>query len=137
MKNKTITDHEVFQLARYAHNTLAPLVDEARQYEPSVTLHIEMSFCNEDSPHHNYNNVGVNSHWKRGGMFHQGICLTTAGEVDDIAKKVRDFITTEQQAAEELAEQERQFKLEADAREEAERAEYDRDMYLQNVAGGN
>ena len=42
----TLTDHDVFWLARYAHNTLAPLFAEVKAIEPSLRFSIELAFAN-------------------------------------------------------------------------------------------
>lgn len=135
--NKQINDHEVFWLARYAHNTLAPLLKEAREYEPSMDFTIQMAFCNEDSPFHKYSHIVVSSHWKRDGMFHLSTTLTDKGGVDHVASNVRDFIAKEQQEAEELAEAERQDMADITAHENKAYADYLKDINTQNIAGGN
>lgn len=87
----TLTDHEVFWLARYAHNTLAPVVAEARKYAPSIQFDIEMSFCTEDSPFHKVNHVTV---WVRAkGQPHSSVAhetvMTTRAQVDALVERVR------------------------------------------------
>jgi len=98
----TLTDHEVFWLARYAHNVIAPIVAEARKYEPSTQFDIEMSFCNEDSPFHKANHVTV---WVRAKgqpndhVAHETV-TTTRAQVDALAVRVQEFIGIRQTKAE-------------------------------------
>jgi hypothetical protein len=91
-----IDPHEVFWLAKYAHNRIAPLIRAAKQFEPSTTLHIEMSFCDEEGPFHKQNHIGISSHWKRDGMLLQSGLLLTKEDVDRVANNVQRFIDEEQ-----------------------------------------
>jgi hypothetical protein len=125
--NKIETAHDVFWLARHAHNTLAPLITAAQQYEPSINLHIEMNFCDANSPFSKNNSIGVDSHWKRGGMFHQGIQITTQAQIARIAAKVQDFIDAEQAKLEEAEDVKAVQEWERQQERAAERADFERE----------
>lgn len=150
---KIETAHDVFWLARYAHNTLDPLFKAARQYEQGLYPRIEMDFCSTNAPYHGYPHITVTSHWKRPGMFLQEICLTTKADVDRAAAKLQAFIDAEQAKIEEQHDLEAFYNLgedtEAEARDwetrqdrlreraDIERAEHDHDIELQNEMAGN
>ncbi len=90
----TLTDHDVFWLARYAHNTLAPLMDEAKAIEPSIQFHLELAFADADSKFQQDNHVNFLSHWGRDGMFLQTWHHRTKADIDKLAEQVRAKIDT-------------------------------------------
>ena len=91
--NKIESAHDVFWLARYAHNTLDPLFKAARQYEPSLYLVMQMNFSGATLTE---NSVSVFGHWDRDRMFLYAPTLRTTAGVDKAAAKVQKFIDTEQ-----------------------------------------
>lgn len=90
---KTLTDHEVFWLARYAHNTLAPLFAEVKTLEPSIRFSIEMVFANPDRSH-TEGSIEVRGHWDRRDpvMFLQRGHLSAKADIDQLAEVVKDKI---------------------------------------------
>jgi len=88
----TETAHDVFWLARYAHNTLDPLLRQARELEPSLSFGIEMLFNTEACPFTKTHHLIINSHWNRGGMFIQTTTIRTPEQIDALAGKVGDWI---------------------------------------------
>lgn len=85
------TDHEVFWLARYAHNTLAPLFAEVKAIEPSIRFSIEMAFQNPDRPH-TRGSINVYGHWDRESMFLYQTQLGTKAAIDKLALQIKDKI---------------------------------------------
>ena len=94
--------NDTFWLARYAHNTLAPLIEAAKQYEPSISLHIELTFDIERSYRAAGSFLTVRAHWDRKQplMLLRTSDLTTKEGVDKVAAEVQKFIDTEQAALE-------------------------------------
>lgn len=88
---KTNTDHEVFWLARYTHNTLAPLIAEAKAIEPSIRLSIELAFANPSKPF-THGHVNVYAHWDRDKMFLYDMRHRTKVDIDKLADQVKDKI---------------------------------------------
>jgi len=84
--------NDVFWLARYAHNTLAPLFAEAKAIEPSIQFHLELAFADTDSKFQKDNHVNVVSHWGRDGMFLQTWHHRTKHDIDKVAEQVRGKI---------------------------------------------
>ena len=80
--------NDMFWLARYAHNTLAPIFAEAKAIEPTLTYSIQLTFADVESVH-NGDHLGVYAHWDRDGMFQYSPWLRTKGEVDFFADKVQ------------------------------------------------
>lgn len=153
MKNLNLTAHDIFFLARMAHNTLDPLFKAARQYEPSVFPRIEMDFGGTDGPYHGYHHITIVSHWKREGMFLQSVALTSKDDIDKVAAKVQVFIDAEQAKIEAEHDAAALYAIEEDTEAEArdwelqqerirERADIERDedahdIELQNEYAGN
>ena len=149
--------HDVFWLARYAHNTIAPLITAAQQYDPSATLEIQMGFYHADSPyfgqHHLTIAVRAKSQPNQIMAFSTGRLVATTAQVDAEAAKVQEFIDAEQAKIEERHDLEVFYGVEEDTEAEArdwelredrlreradiERAEHDHDIELQNIAAGN
>lgn len=99
MRKQTITAHDVFWLARYTHNALQPLIVQAREVDPSIRFHVEMSFDEGATHGQKFNNISVSSHWASHGMFLYEICLTTKEEVDRMADRMKKNIETLKVAA--------------------------------------
>lgn len=95
---KNIDQHEVFWLARYAHNTLAPLYAEAQEFEPSLSFGIDLGFNHADAAFHRENNICAYAHWKREGMLHFTSGITDKAGVDAVAKVIQKFIDKERAA---------------------------------------
>lgn len=89
MTRTQLTDHEVFWLARYAHNRLAPLFAELKTIEPSIYTSIEMRFPDKDSVYASLNGVQVSVHWAREPMFLQSAPLVSTADIDELAAEVR------------------------------------------------
>lgn len=92
--------NDVFWLARYAFNTLNPLVEEAKAIEPSIQFHLELGFADADSEFQKDNHVNCVSHWGRDGMFFQTWHHQTKSDIDALAKKVRAKVEALQAEAE-------------------------------------
>lgn len=157
--NTELTSHDIFWLARYAHNTLAPLVKLARDYEPSFTFSVGMNFDHPDAPYLKYHHLDiyVRAEGQSNTILTSTHAATTTDQIDGLAAKVRDFIQTSQAALEAAAD----AAAEADyddlgyevsdediqdwdaqqerirERAEMERDEDARDIELQNIAAGN
>lgn len=149
--------HDVFWLARYAHNTIDPLITAAQQYDPSATLEIQMSFCHADSPHFGQSHLTIivraKSQPNRIMAYSTSRLITTPEQVDAEAAKVQEFIDAEQAKIEERHDLEVFYGVEEDTEAEArdwelredrlreradiERAEHDHDIELQNEMAGN
>ena len=146
--------HDVFWLARYAHNTIDPLIKAAQQYDPSISLNVGMDFAHDKSPFTKEFSVAVTAHWERPLMFLQSYGLTTTAQIDRVAATVQEFIDAEQAKIEERhdlevfygveearqAEEDAAWELQQDRireRADIERAEHDHDIELQNIAAGN
>lgn len=84
----TLNDHEVFWLARYAHNKLAPLFKEAKTVDLTTKFNIEMRFQNPDTKHQ-VGSIMVISHWDRGGMFQYTDNLHTKADIDKLVIKIK------------------------------------------------
>ena len=91
--NKNLTNHELFWLASYAHNTLAPLYAELKTIEPSIQNAVKIEFADAESCYFKNNFISVDCHWGRDGMFLQESHLTTKADIDKLASKVKDKIT--------------------------------------------
>lgn len=87
--NPNSNANDLFWLARYAHNTLAPLFNEAKAIVPTIQFHIELNFADADSAHNKYNSLNVASHWSRSDMFVHSICNQTKADIDQLAERVR------------------------------------------------
>jgi hypothetical protein len=87
------TSHDIFWLARYAHNTLAPVFAQAKAIEPSLQFQIEITFADEDSKFSHENHITIASHWGRDGMFQYSTWLRTKADVDRFAAKVEGDVT--------------------------------------------
>ena len=155
--------HDVFWLARYAHNTIDPLITAAQQYDPSATLENQMSFCHADSPHFGQSHLTIivraKSQPNRIMAYSTSRLITTPEQVDAEATKVQAFIDAEQAKIEEEHDSAALYAIEYNASLEAadseadaawelqqdrireradiERDEHDHDIELQNVAAGN
>jgi len=81
------SSHDIFWLARYAHNTLAPVFAQAKTVEPSLQFQIKITFADEDSKFSKENHITVASHWGRDGMFQLSSWLRTKADVDRFAAK--------------------------------------------------
>lgn len=92
--------NDTFWLARHAHNVLAPLIEAARQYEPSIHYTLILGFDTEKSFRHAGSFLDIIAHWGRTGMFLYDTNLTTKERVARVAAKVQAFIDTEQAALE-------------------------------------
>lgn len=85
-----MNDHEVFWLARYAHNTLAPLIKEAQTIDPSIRFSIEMRFENANTEFGD-GHVNAYAHWDRkDGMFLYSTWNVSESDIDNLATQVRD-----------------------------------------------
>lgn len=84
----TLTDHDVFWLARYAHNTLAPLFAEAQQVEPTTKFDIDMNFHNPSAELAD-GYINIYGHWKRDGMFLYSTRSHSTADIDKLAVKIR------------------------------------------------
>ena len=101
MSTKQLSGHDVFWLARHAHNVLDPLIKVAQTYEPSIIFKIEMRFdCIGGNNKPLSNAVEVMAHWDRGGMFFMSELLRDKSGLDRWAKFIRDFCDKEQAALE-------------------------------------
>lgn len=87
--------NRMFWLARYAHNTLDPLLKQAKEFEPSLHWTIELNFADQDSRHYKYNFININAFWSRDGMFLYETHLVLSENVDRVARKVQAFIDKE------------------------------------------
>jgi len=89
----TPTDHDIFWLARYAHNKLAPLFAEVKTLEPQIRFSIEMVFANPDRPY-TEGFVTVYGHWTRKEplMFLSASRQHSKADIDLVAELVRDKI---------------------------------------------
>lgn len=87
--------NRTFWLARYAHNTLDPLIKQAKELEPSIQWTIELNFANQDSKHYKSNHISINGWWSRSGMFLYETHLTLPENVDRVADKVQAFLDKE------------------------------------------
>jgi hypothetical protein len=153
---KTIESaHDVFWLARYAHNTLDPLVKAAKQYDPTIQWSIELVFADKDSHFAKDNHIDLKAHWKRDRpiMLFQSTHRYTKADVDAVAAKVQAFIDAQQaileaehdaealyaiEQADILAAQDWEYQQERRAeRADIERDEHDHDIELQNEMAGN
>lgn len=88
-----MNDHEVFWLARHAHNTLAPLIKDAQEVDPSIRLSIEMRF---ENPNVEFGGgrVSAYGHWARkDGMFIYSTWITSKENIAQLAAEVRDKIS--------------------------------------------
>lgn len=92
MSRPQLTDREVFRLARYAYSTLAPLMAELREIEPSVYYSIELRFPTEDSVFNQLNGVQVSVHWARGDMPVNYSSLRSTDDIDAEVVDVRNII---------------------------------------------
>jgi hypothetical protein len=90
----TPTVHDVFWLARYAHNKMAPLFAELKTLEPSTQFNIDMSFADATSVYQKDNHVTVDAHWGRTGMFLQSGHMLTKADIDKLAEQVRAKVDT-------------------------------------------
>lgn len=145
--------NDTFWLARHAHNVLSPLIEAARQYEPSIFFSIELNFDVERTYRHAGSYLDIIAHWDRDGMFLHENSITTNAQVDAVAAKVQAFIDAEQAALEEAEDAKVQYELEqvdaaadrdwefqmerAAERADIERADHDHDIELQNEMAGN
>lgn len=84
-----LTANEVFRLARYAYNTLAPLFAEVKTIEPSLQFSIDLTFADQDSRFQKDNHIQIDAHWNRGGMFLSSGHLHTQQDVDTLAVRIR------------------------------------------------
>ncbi|WP_346924636.1 hypothetical protein [uncultured Arthrobacter sp.] len=84
----TPTDHDVFWLARYAYNTLAPLIAEAKSIEPSIRFSLEMRFPNTET-HHGDGSIAAYAHWDRDDMFLYTPAQRTKADIDKLADVLR------------------------------------------------
>lgn len=151
---KIETAHDVFWLARYAHNTIHPLIKAAQQYDPSIRLGIELRFEEKFTWLPNGACLNIISHWDGRLMFLHENWLTSKTQVDKAAAKVQEFIDAEQAKIEERHDLEAFYGVEEarQAEEDAawelqqdrlrERADFERDedahdIELQNIAAGN
>lgn len=151
--SNNLNAHEVFWLARYAHNTLAPLIKAAQQYEPSIRLSIVSRFDSQASNQAIDNSIEAVAHWGRPGMFFMSGVIRDKNQLAHWAAKVQTFIDTEQAALEAKHDAEVQYSIEqADAeaardwefhmerqqeRADTEWAKDEYDSELQNEYSGN
>lgn len=87
--SKNMTDHELFWLARYAHNTLSPLFSELRKIEPSIHVTIASVFTTKDSLYNLLGGVSVDVHWARDSMFLQSSGHSSKEDIDRLAVRVK------------------------------------------------
>lgn len=145
-----LSDHDVFWLARYAHNTLAPLIKAAQQYEPSVTHSIEMAFDHADAPYHKqpHLTIYVRAQNQPHTILARDYVSTSTADIDRVAETVQTFIDKEQAALEAAADAAAEVDAAADddfefqmerqrERADIERDEDAHDIELQNEMAGN
>jgi hypothetical protein len=89
MTSPNSNPNDTFWLARYAHNQLEPLFDQAKAIEPTLSFHIEINFADEDSKFGSENYVSINAHWDRGGMFQSSSWLRDKADADRFVAKVK------------------------------------------------
>jgi hypothetical protein len=94
---KIASAHDVFWLARHAHNTLDPLFKEARQSEPTIHFILNLNFAAEH-PVYKADSLGIMGHWDKEGMFIFQPRLHTPEDVAKVAAKIQEFICSEQAA---------------------------------------
>lgn len=88
MTSNQSSAHYIFWLARYAHNTLAPILNQAKVIEPSIQFQIDMTFADAESVHSWAPHISVSSHWSRDGMFQMSSWLESKADIDRFAAKV-------------------------------------------------
>lgn len=79
--------NEIFWLARYAHNQVAPLIEQAKEVEPSLHFNVQINFT-AGHPVFKGNHLGVFVHWDRDGMFQYEPVLRDKAAVDAFAAKL-------------------------------------------------
>lgn len=84
--------HDLFFLAHYAYNTLNPLVDEAKAFEPSVQLGLDVTFGHEDAVFTKTHRIVADVHWSRDGMVGRSYQLHNKTDVDLFAETLRGKI---------------------------------------------
>lgn len=84
----TPTAHDIFWLARYAHNTLNPLFEQAKSIEPSIQWSTDITFGHEAAVYAKQIKMTVSSHWGRDNMFQMTGWLVTKADVDQFAAKL-------------------------------------------------
>jgi len=84
-----MTTHDVFWLARYAHNQLAPLFEQAKLVEPTTSFNIIMNFGDVEAYSYRENSLEVYSHWGRDGMFQMTTRLKNKAALDLFIAKLR------------------------------------------------
>lgn len=92
--------NDTFWLARYARNTLEPLIKVARTHEPSIHYNLTLGFDIERTYRLEGSALDIHVHWDRNGMLVHQNWITTKDGVDLSARIIRDFIDTEQAALE-------------------------------------
>jgi hypothetical protein len=98
---RAVSAHDVFWLARYAHNTLDPLFKAARQYDPTIHFILNLNFA-ADHPVYKADSLGIYGHWAGDGMFIYRPRMSTTAEVQAVAAWVQEFIDAEQAKLEAL-----------------------------------
>jgi hypothetical protein len=84
-----MNNHEVFWLARYAHNTISPLIKEAQETDPTIRFSIEMRFENANTEFGD-GRVSLFAHWgRKEGMFLYSTWNTSKEDIDNAAAQVR------------------------------------------------
>lgn len=84
-----MADHGLFELAQYAHDAIWPLLVEAKAIEPSLMLHLELNFADENTVHFNEDNLNVFIHWNRPGLFLYATYLRTRTDIDHVTARLR------------------------------------------------
>lgn len=84
-----ISASEVIDLARYAHDELKPIYDEARAIEPTITFYTECTFSGTGGWAADENSISISAHWDRDGMLTQEGYITTREEIHRIARDLR------------------------------------------------
>lgn len=80
---------DLFWLAHYTFNTINPLVEEAKVFEPTVQLGVDVTFGHEAAVYTKTHSTKVEVHWDREGMLAQSMRLNTKSDVDKFAGILR------------------------------------------------
>ncbi|MDQ5860643.1 MAG: hypothetical protein M3536_00060 [Actinomycetota bacterium] len=88
MTSPKTTAHDIFWLARYAHNVTAPLFAQAKAIEPTISFSIEINFSEPGARFFETHAIVISAWWIRDGMFQMSSRLETKEAVDRFAAKV-------------------------------------------------
>ena len=83
---------DLFWLAHYTFNTLNPLVEEAKAFEPTVQMGVDVTFGHEAAVFTKTHSTKVEIHWDREGMLAHSMRLNTKSDVDKFAETLRTKI---------------------------------------------